>query len=90
MPPAFRGAESFEQFGLADQIGLLIMARYAGIANRRHVLGTEPHDLAQIVIADAAFAAAIGDQLAGFLPGAQSLDLDAERFRRFAYLHGGL
>jgi hypothetical protein len=41
MPPAFGGAEGFEQFLLADEVGLLVVAGDASVADRRHVLVAE-------------------------------------------------
>jgi hypothetical protein len=41
VPPAFGGAERFEQFLLTDEIVFLVVARHAGIADRRHALVAE-------------------------------------------------
>ena len=87
VPPAFGGAEGFQQFGLAHEIRLLIVAGHAGIADRRHVFVAEAKDFAHVVITDAALAAPIRDQLAECLPRAQGLDLNAQHLRRFPYLH---
>ena len=83
VPPAFGGAEGFQQFGLVHEIRLLIVAGHAGIADRRHVFVAEAEDFAHVVITDAALAAPIRDQLAGCLPRAQGLDLNAQDLRRF-------
>ena len=69
--PTSGGAKRLEQFLLADQIVLLVVARHPGIADRRHVLVAEAQDFPDIVIARAAFAAAIGDKLTRLLPLAQ-------------------
>ena len=64
------------------QIVLLVMTGDAGVADRRHVLVAEAKDLAYVVIAGAAPAAPVGDQFAGFFPGVQSLDINAQHLRR--------
>ena len=51
VPPAFGGAEGFEQFLLADGHG-------------GPILVAEAHDLADVIIPDATFAAPIRDQFA--------------------------
>jgi hypothetical protein len=48
VPPAFGGAERFEQFLLTDEIVFLVVARHAGIADRRHALVAEAYDLAEV------------------------------------------
>jgi hypothetical protein len=83
VPPAFGGAERFEQFLLTDEIVLLVVARHAGIADRRHVLVAEAHDLAEVAITHAARAAPIREKFAGFLLKVQRLDLDVH-LRRFS------
>src|SRR5215831_20960003 len=62
VPPAFGGAEGFEQFLLADEVMLLIVTSNASIANRGPILVAEAHDLADVIITDATFAAPIRDQ----------------------------
>ena len=53
-----------------DLYGLifLVMAGDTGITDSRHILGAEPEDFAHVVVAHAAFAAPIWNQLTGVLP----------------------
>jgi hypothetical protein len=87
--PALCGAEGFEQFLLPNQIGLLIVAGDAGVADRRHVLVAEAQDFADVVIPHAAFAAPIRDQFPRCFPRAQGLDFNAQHLCRFPYLYEG-
>jgi len=66
VPPTFGGAKRFEQFLLADQIVLLIVARHAGMA-----FVAEAQDFTDIVRASTTFAPAIWDRLTRLLPLAQ-------------------
>jgi len=68
MTPAFGCTEGFEQFLLTNEIIFLVMAGDTGITDSRHILGAEPKDFAHVVVAHAAFAAPIWNQLTGVLP----------------------
>jgi hypothetical protein len=81
VPSAFGGAERFEQFLLTDEIVLLVVARHAGIADRRHALVAEACDLAEVHRPHCANLGSIRR-----IPKAQRLDLDALNFCGFPYL----